>query len=304
MRNMTDQAAAALLTDAIWRGKTRDVGPPELQQALALARSNHVEGRLAGAYPEQLQCVSAKVKIGNVLFERNLEQVGGRLHRDGIPSVLIKAELPGMSVSRDFDLVVRERQWEQAIGALSGWYVHREEDRFERSTKARFYPPVGPGVHLHAGVSWFGVPVLPADRLLGQATPDGRGWLRPAPADNLLIWLAHALFQNLTFDLSELLAVRDLLKRDVISEARREAARQGWRGGFDGALATADSAIDRLDRGAALSFPVPLPLPLSLWAGAEHSYHQLRRGRARAAGREAALRIPLVAAKRPRALLT
>ena len=302
MRNMRDQAATALLTDAVWRGKTRDADAPDLEEALALARSNHVEGRLAGAYPEQLHCVSAKVKITNVLFGRNLRQVAGRLHRDGIPSVLIKAELPGMSVSRDFDLVVRERQWEQAIGALSGWYVHHEEDRLERATKARFYPPVGPAVHLHAGVSWFGVPVLPADRLLARAVPDGRGWLRPAPADHLLIGLAHAVFQNLTFDLSELLAIRDLLNREVISEARREAARQGWRAGFDGALATADAAIDRLDRGAPLTFPVPFPVSLSLWAGAEHSYHQLRRGRAGVAGREAALRIPLVAAKRPRVL--
>ena len=58
-------------------------------------------------------------------------------------------------------------------------------------------------------------------------------FLIPAPADYLRIWLAQALFQNLTLDLSKLLAVRNLLHPTVITAARAEASREGWCSDFD-----------------------------------------------------------------------
>jgi hypothetical protein len=297
---MRNEPAATLLTDAVWRGKTYRVSTPELERALTLARRNHVEGRLARAYPGPLSCVQAQVRMASQLLERNLTQVSGLLGRAGIPSALIKVDLPGECVHADFDLVVPERQWEQAAAALSGWYVYRSSYWLERTTKAHLYPLVGPALHLHAGVSWFGVPVIPAAGLLARAS--GNGYLVPAPADRLRIWLAHGLFQNLTLDLSELLAVRDLLRPQVIKVAREEARREGWGRAFEAAMAVAEAAIDRLDLALPVSPPVPLPVQVSLRAGAEHAFHQLREGRARLAGREAALRLPLVAAKKRKAL--
>ena len=87
-----------------------------------------------------------------------------------------------------------------------------------------------------------------ADCWLGPRKSRG-GFLIPAPADYLRIWLAQALFQNLALDLSGLLAVCDLLHPSVIRVARAEASREGWRADFDGALAAAGGAIDSLDRG-------------------------------------------------------
>lgn len=300
MRHIRNQPAVMLLTDAVWLGKPREATIPELQSAMAVAFRNQVEGRLARAYPQQLAYVLTEVKVANDLFARNLHQVTRRLQRAGIPSMLIKADVPGECVHTDFDLVVRSAQWEGALAALAGWYVHRSTYWLERSTKAHLYPLVGPALHLHASVSWFGVPVLPTDRLMAHACETEHGCLVPAPADRLRIWLAHALFQNLALDLSELFAVRDLLKPEVMHPAREEAAREGWVAGYDGALATVDMAIDRLDRAVPLSLPLALPMAVSLRAGAEHAYHLLRDGQTRVAAREAALRIPLVFAKKRR----
>ena len=300
MRHIRNQAAVMLLTDAVWRGKPREATIPELQSAMAVAFRNQVEGRLARAYPQQLAYVLTEVKVANDLFARNLRQVTHRLQRAGIPSVLIKADVPGECVHTDFDLVVRSWQWEGALAALAGWYVHRSTYWLERSTKAHLYPLVGPALHLHASVSWFGIPVLPTDRLMAGACETEHGCLVPAPADHLRIWLAHALFQNLALDLSELFAVRDLLKPDVMHPAREEAVREGWVAGYDGALATVEIAIDRLDRAVPLSLPMALPMALSLRAGAEHAYHLIRAGQTREAAREAALRVPLVLAKKRR----
>jgi len=299
-----EQSEASLLTDAIWRGNARAATRPQLKEALALARRNHVEGRLARAYPEQLSHVMAEVRTARGLFARNLAQVTGRLGEADIPAVLFKGDLPDDCVRNDFDLVVEERHWDGTFTALAGWYVHSSTYWLERTTKALLFPPVGPALHLHTGVSWFGVPVVPTEELLDRASSNGHGCLSPAPVDELRIWLAHAMFQNLALDLSELFAVRDLLRPDLIDAGREKATREGWRTGYDTAVAAARSAIDRLDGGAPLGLPVQLPLPLSLRAGAEHAYHMHLRGQHLAASRAAALRVALVAAKQRRRMLT
>ena len=126
--------------------------------------------------------------------------------------------------------------------------------------------------------------------------------LVPSPADQLRIWLAHGLFQNLTLDMSELFSLRELLRPDVVAEARQEAAREGWPAAFGQALSTATCAIDQLNRGIPVRLPMPLTLRASVRVAAEHTTHLLRQRRGRTAFREAALRLPLVAAKKRRML--
>ncbi|MFG3346139.1 lipopolysaccharide biosynthesis protein [Streptomyces sp. NPDC048018] len=306
-----EERSVRLLVDAVWHGRPRPATDADLSAALAVARRNQVEGVLARAYPDRLAATRAEVDAATALFRRNLFASTSLLRAAGIPTVLIKADLSGDYVYGNFDLVVPYGRWEQAQEALAGWYVRRERYWLERSSKVLLDPVSGPAAHLHTAVSWFGVPVVPTDRLFARALPaDGAGaapvngsrpdWLVPCPADRLRIWLAHALFQNLTLDLSELLALRALLSPDVVAEAHREAAREGWSSGSGRALETALDAMARLDRGE----PVPLPLPLSvgtsLRVGAEHSGHLLGRGRVRVAAREASLRVPLTVAKHVR----
>jgi hypothetical protein len=293
-----------LLVAAVWRGDPRPAGDTAVRHALALARDNQVEGRLARAYPRQLADVVTEVATANALFRANLSEVTGRLDGLGIPTVLVKADLTGDNVYGDFDLVVPEGRWKAACDALEGWYVHRSEYWLERSTKVLLEPRHGPAAHLHTAVSWFGVPVIPTRRLFERAVPDGGPWLVPHPADELRIWLAHGFFQNLSLDLSELLALRDLLPApDVVAKARREAAREGWPTGADRALTVATEAMRRLDHGLPVRLPVPLPVAASLRVGGEHALHLLRHGRPRAAVREAVLRAPLVVAKKRRMLV-
>jgi hypothetical protein len=295
--------ANSLLTEAVWRGDARPASEAELQEALLLARRNQVEGRLARAYPSQLANTLKEVRSANQLFLRNVGQVADRLGAARIPAVLIKADLSGDYIYSNFDLVIPERQWDAAHAALAGWYAHRSRYWLERSTKVLLEPSAGPAAHLHTAVSWFGIPVVPTERLAGRAVPDGpAGLLVPDPADQLQIWLAHGLFQNLSLDLSELFSIRALLQPYVIAEARKEARREGWPAAFSKALATATCAISQLDLGLPVKLPTPLTFSASLQVAAEHTVHLLRQRRARTAVREAALRLPLVVAKKRRML--
>ncbi|MGW4705699.1 lipopolysaccharide biosynthesis protein [Streptomyces sp. NPDC004285] len=303
-----DERTVPLLVDAVWRGRVRPAGDEELLGALAAARLNQVEGRLARAYPRQLASTLEEVESATGLFRRNLVESTDRLRTAGIPTVLIKADLGGDYVYGNFDLVVPPGRLGAAQAALDGWYAHRTTYWLERTSKVLLEPPRGPAAHLHGSVSWFGVPVVPTERLFARAErpvhadgeADGYAWLTPCASDRLRIWLAHALFQNLTLDLSELLALRALLRPEVIAEARREAAREGWSTGGRAALDVAVGAMARLDRGEPVPLPLPLPVGTSLRAGAEHSGHLLGAGRIRAATREASLRVPLVMAKKLR----
>jgi hypothetical protein len=300
MGNALDEPALSLLTEVVWQRKVPDATHAELDRVLAMARRNEVEGSLAMAYPQQLSHVLAEVRVADGLLTRNIRQVTDRLGQAGIPSMLIKHRESCDHVSTDFDLVVARQHWDGVLAVLAGWYVHRRTYWLEHSTKTFLYPPVGPALHLHAAVSWFDVPLVPTQELLARASMNGHGCLSPAPADRLRIWLAEALFQELSINLSELVAVRELLHPEVIRPARDHADGEGWRGGFDGALAAANAAIDRLDRGLPVRLPVVLPVPLSVRAGAEHAYHLARAGNIAAAAREAALRLPLIIAKRRR----
>ncbi|MEF9881267.1 lipopolysaccharide biosynthesis protein [Streptomyces sp. P9-A4] len=316
-----DERSVPLLVDAVWRGRVRPAGDEELLGALAAARLNQVEGRLARAYPRQLGATLTEVERATGLFRRNLVESTRLLRAAGVPTVLIKADLAGDYVYGNFDLVVPPGRLGAAQAALDGWYAHRTTYWLERTSKVLLEPPTGPAAHLHGSVSWFGVQILPTEQLFararrpedangghaegaGHTNGDGSGngyaWLTPCPSDRLRIWLAHALFQNLTLDLSELLALRALLRPDVLAEAHREAAREGWSTGGHEALATAVEAMARLDRGEPVPLPLPLPVRTSLRVGAEHSGHLLGEGRLRAATREASLRVPLVVTKRLR----
>ncbi|MFK4100563.1 lipopolysaccharide biosynthesis protein [Streptomyces sp. NPDC019531] len=297
-RGDTAPAPARLLLDAVWRHDVRPAGNDELRRALAAARDSNTEALLARAYPQQLAETVAEVEKREASFRSNVCEATERLLAAGIPSVLIKADGPGEHVGGDFDLVVPDGRWAAAAKTLSGWCVRRERYWLERSTKVLLWPPSGPAAHLHASVSWFGVPVMPNTPLFARAlAADDRPWLEPHPADRLRIWLAHALFQNLSFELSELLAIRPLLQPDVMAEARRESAREGWGTAHSQALATAIEAVGRLDQGESVTLPMPLPAKVSLHVAVEHTPRLLREGRIEGAVREAALRVPLCVAK-------
>jgi hypothetical protein len=295
-------AARELLTAVAWTGRPGPAAAEAtLAAAVALARRNQVEGRLAAAYPERLAGELARVREATGAFAHNLAEAARRLAAAGVTPVLIKADPAEAYVYTNFDLVVGDDGWAAAVAALAPWGSRTSAYWLERD-KLLVHPADGPAAHLHRSVAWFGIPVVPTDRLRARARPAGGGlWRVPDPVDALRITCAHAVFQNLAFDLSELRGLRGpLADADLVAAARDEAAAEGWRRGFEAAVATATVAIGRLDRGR----PVPLPVPLAglagLAAGAEHALHLAARGHPVLAGRELALRGPLVAAKRRR----
>ncbi|MFG2640442.1 hypothetical protein ACGFYP_05645 [Streptomyces sp. NPDC048370] len=309
-----EERALRLLADAVWRGDPPSASDDELRAALAVARRNRVEGRLARACPRQLAPTVDAVSEATRLFRRNLVASTEQLAHAGIPTVLIDDDPNGDHVDGTFDLVVPPDRRKAARTALDGRYAKRSTYSTystystsstcwpRRSAPAPLERPEGPCAHLHTSVAWFGVPVIAADRLFAHAVPDrdGRAWLVPCPADRLRIRLAHGLFTNLALDLSDLVALRELLAPEILAEARTQAAREGWFSGGGQALACAMEAMARLDRGELVRLPLPLPVATSLRTGAEHAGHLLTRGRAGAAACEVALRVPLVVTERLR----
>jgi hypothetical protein len=295
-------AARELLVAVAWTGGPAPAADDAiLAAAVTLARRNQVEGRLAGAYPDRLAGELARVREATGAFERNLVAATRLLRAAGVTPVLIKADPAEAYVYTNFDLVVGDDGWPAALAALAPWGVRTSAYWLERD-KLLVHPADGPAAHLHRSVAWFGIPVVPTDRLRERVRPAaGGGWRVPDAVAALRITCAHAVFQNLAFDLSELRGLRGpLADGDLVAAARAEAAAEGWRHGFEAAVATATTAIRRLDQGR----PVPLPVPLGglagLAAGAEHAAHLAARGRLLLAGRELALRGPLAMAKRRR----
>jgi hypothetical protein len=299
--NAKKRRAVAVVTATVWRGETLAVDDAVLAAAIQEAERNQVQGLLARAYPQRLSGLLRSVEAATARFQYNLTEATARLRDAGIRPVLIKADPEGDYVYTNFDLVVGER-WDAARRALAGWYVRTSGHPLEPD-KVLLHPAAGPAAHLHRVVSWFGVPVVPADRLAARASESPAGWLRPNPADRLRIWLAHGVFQNLAFDLSELLAIRSHLELETLAEAGEEAEREGWRQAFGEALRTARHAVARLDDGYDGRLPVPLPWSASIAVTREHVRHLARTGQAAAARREAVLRGPLAMVKRCRLAL-
>jgi hypothetical protein len=290
--------SSAVLVEAVWHGNRVPVDDDVLAAALQLARRNQVQGPLARSYPAELQEVLASVQTATALFRRNLTEATLRLRNAGIRPVLIKADPDGDYVYTNFDLVVGE-QFERAVRVLAGWFTRTSRHPLEPD-KVLLHPPEGPAAHLHTDVSWFGVPVVRGGPLAGSAHETAGGWLVPEASDELRIWLAHAAFQNLALDLSELIALRGLTQPDLVQHARAEAGREGWRRAFDEILRLAQDAITALDHGETPRLPVPLTTATSVAILREHSRHLLRTGHSSTAAREVALRPPLAVVKRLR----
>jgi O-antigen/teichoic acid export membrane protein len=252
---------ASLLTSVAWHQAAPEASAEELADVLALARLNRVEGCLARAYPHQLVHVLADLRAADDLFTRYLHQVTDRLRRARIPAVLTE-DLRGDHICTSIDLVVSEQDWRQALDVLAGWSQYSVVDSLECSAKGVFYPATGPALVLHTGFAPYGIRALPADRLLARAFRNPHGILIPGAADFLRLRLAGTLFDDLALDLAALRTLRRVMRNQVVTAARAEARREGWGAGFDVALATAGGAMERLDRGGTVDFPVPVRAPV------------------------------------------
>ena len=249
-----------LLTSVAWHGTVAEVSSGELGDALALARRNRVEGCLARAYPHQLVHVLADLRAADDLFTLYLHQVTDRLRHARIPAVLIE-DLRTDHVSTSIDLMVSEPHWRQALDVLAGWSRYNVVDSLGCSAKGVFYPATGPALVLYTGFAPYGVPALPANRVLARAHRTPRGILIPAAPDNLRLRLACAAFSDRTLDLAALRTLRGLMRTEVLAAARAEARREGWGAGFDTTLATAGGLMEHLDRGGLVELPVPVHAP-------------------------------------------
>jgi hypothetical protein len=314
------EEATRVVVAAAWHGKALPtVGEQVLALSQRLARRHLVERRLLNTYGQRFPASAhRRLDLQEARLWANLSEAARRLRGAGVEAVFIKsgleaaATLPGAGRTAlaaleygDFDLVVGAEGWRAAQAALEGWGRPYPPHALEPH-KLMVQPGWGPGAHLHRDAEWFGVPVIPAAELRARSRglPELDGLLLPNPADGLRLWIAHAVFQNLAFDLFELLEVRRLADPDTVAEAQELAGREGWGGAFADALARVQRATAELDAGGVPVLPVRLPALPSLLHGWRHAGRLLTAGRHRPALRELALRPALVAAKRRRRRLT
>jgi hypothetical protein len=310
---LAEEAKWVMVAAAWHRRALPAVGEQVLALSQRLANRHLVERRLLNTYRQRFpDSAHRRLDAQEDQLWTNLREAARRLRVAGVEAVFIKSGLeaaaaaPGAggasSLDReygDFDLVIGADGWRAALGALEDWGRPEPANALEPH-KLMFQPEHGPGAHLHRDAEWFGVPVIPAPELRARSRPlpELDGLLLPTPADELRLWVAHAVFQNLAFDLSELLEVRRLADLDTVAEAQELAAREGWGGAFADALACAQRGIAELDAGGMPALPLPLPALPSLLHGWRHAGRLFGAGRHRQALREVALRPALVAAKR------
>lgn len=292
------ETAARLLGDVLWHDRRPILSTDAAAEVMDLAVRNNVELRLARAYPDRFEDTLAQGSAQVAAFRLNLEVAAQRLNDAGVSPILIKADTEGDYTYSNFDLVLGDDGWDRALVALHGWAVTTSSHPLER-TKLLLHPAHGPAAHLHRSVAWFDVPVMPTAELRARAVRGPGPWLVPDPADRLRIYVAHAVFQNMAIDLSELLELRGA-PAATLETARRRSASDGWGPAFDVAWSAAEQSMARLNAGEGVSLPTPLPVVGSLVAGWRHAFSLARRRERLLALRAFALRVPLVAAKRRR----
>jgi O-antigen/teichoic acid export membrane protein len=251
-------SATAALIDAIWQRNAPEKTEEGLNEVLALARVNGVEGRLAQLYPKQLAHVLAQVNAATYLYAGVLREAANRLRDQGIPAVFIEDGITGFRSRGSFDLVIPRQYWRQISQVLPA----SDSIYIEETGKIFVHPPAGPSINIYPDLSWLGTQFLPVDGLLAHAARTRDGILVPSRADYLRILLGHALFQGHALDLSQLLVLWGLIRRPaLIMAARAEAGTEGWLNGFEQMLALVGDSIDSLEQGREISLPVQPPKP-------------------------------------------
>ncbi len=294
-KSMSLAPPVSTLVQSLWRPELPQlVDQEQLLLALPWARVNRVEGSLLRRYPVLLPSGLAAVEANNESFRSNLAGAATVLRAAGVDVLLVKTDLSRDFEYSNFDLVVGDDGWSRALIALRPWGNHTTRYWLEHS-KLIFYPPTGPGAHLHRNLNWFDIPLFNTQRLRDRSLPGPTEALRiPGPSDEVRSLLAHALFQNLTLDFADLLRLREILTPGVTADAQVEASQEGWAAGFRGSMQLVHQAIQTLDAGGSIPLPLPLPIVLSVQGGLEHARHLAGVRRLGKAAREVVLRGPLV----------
>lgn len=282
------------IASAVWCDGSVPLHDGSWREVLGWASANRVRGLVVrrAVHPDPAEVAS--LDAARSAFVDGLVEVAARLHDAGVAPLLVKTDLDRDFEYSNVDVVVGDDGWDAARTALRGWGREERRYRLER-TKVIVHPPTGTPIHLHRTMSWFDIPLFDTDALRRNAHPSEVAHLLvPDPADELRTLLAHALFQNLTLDLADLLRLRETGTPATRATAASRAATEGWADGFAAVLATVDEVMHALDAGRPVSLPAPLGVSVALRGGLEHARHLLRRGRGAASLREVGLRGPLV----------
>lgn len=208
---------------------------PGLPSALEIkiARKNALGLEFIAHYPDATALLEQEQQRSDA-FRRVMRETSQLLQDHGFEHICIKFRKLYRYYDSNVDVVVDPRQWRQSVELLQhqGYTPHV---MFKEPDKIMFDKPEAVSVHLHPGVTWNGVPYFDQPSLWRRSTRSADGpWLELAPEDDVLVNLAHNLFENYEVSLGDALYFKRLMETYAFDpeDLERIAAANGWRYGF------------------------------------------------------------------------
>lgn len=201
---------------------------------IKIARKNSVGLEFIAHYPKAL-ALTQEENSRLVAFRDAMQETSKLLASHEIPHIYIKFRKLYRYYDSNVDVIVTKEKWQSAIAALQadgylGHVMFKEPDKIMFSRLGQSV-----SVHLHPGVTWNGVPYLDEDVLWRDASPSPDGaWLELSENYDLLINLAHNVFENYEISIGDMLYFRRFLRGRSIDEERLRAvaAENGWHAGL------------------------------------------------------------------------
>jgi hypothetical protein len=237
------EATRTALARTVMLGHWPSDAAPDL--ALRLARANGVGLEFARHLPDGP--IRQEEEARGARFRTRVLEASALLGAARIEHIIFKCDRHYVYYDSNVDVIVRPGDWPHARRALQV-AGYRGNVMFKEPDKVMFSRPGDPtSVHLHAGVTWNGVPYFDDDALWRRSVrdpllPERR---RLDGQDELAVNLAHNLFENYEVSLGDALYFRRALAAaPALDDLEIHARCNGWLGGLGAALAHAHSLAE------------------------------------------------------------
>lgn len=241
-----------LVMHTVARQAPDDIGL--LSQTLAIARKNdihfYVLSLLSAADSEKLSNAINAEYIQLAARERYVEEETGRLSRffaeRDLPVFFIKDFMRYPFTDHDVDFVAAKRALSSVYRTSmtkAGYQYRFGKSQIREPDKYFYYPLHAENgfadirFHLHKALSWNGVVFLDSESVLARCRQEeraGGAFLVPSCEDEILIMAAHALYENASIRIGELLQFALLLRDEKIDwdYLVETATRHNWQAGL------------------------------------------------------------------------
>jgi len=169
---------------------------------------------------------------GNIA--KTLKIVSSAFMDHNIDFIVFKTIAPFYYVSTDVDILVKRRDFEKACALLKQIYPREEFERMHNSISAGGRSDLVP-VDLHYEVSWFGTKSISEESIWERKNSTkfmGVEVSIPSKEDEILILMAHSIFQHHYTILGEFYFITELMNNINMEYILKQAIRYHWKSSF------------------------------------------------------------------------